>query len=62
MSKKITWGGGGGKRLGNVLSVAMDEGKSNTFSFRLFCPGLTHIEHAVIFLLRNYPEINIVGD
>lgn len=48
MLKKIIWGGGG-KRLGNVLSVAMDEGKSNMFSFTLFCPGLTHTEHTVIF-------------
>lgn len=53
--KKIIWRGRRRKRLGNVLPVATDQGKSNMFSFKLFCPGFTHREHTVIFLSRNYP-------
>lgn len=52
------------ERLGNTLSVAMDEGKPNMLAFHLFCPGLAYIEHTVvIFLLRiHYPENNIISD
>ena len=62
--KKIIWGEQGRKRLGNVLSVAMDERKSNMFSSKLFCPGLRHTEHTVIIFLLGicYPENNTVGD
>lgn len=60
--KKIIWGQRRRKRLGNILSVAMDERKPNMLSFKLFCPCLINSEQTVIlFLTRICDPVNNIA-